>query len=244
MKAMVLRLDAPMMSFGTVLMDRHGVIDRFPGTAMLTGLLANALGWHHRDVARLQELQGRLQYAARWDVVPQKMIDYHTADLSQRKMREPGWTTRGVPEHRSGGESARFGTHQRSRHYWADGLMTVVLSLGPGIPTFEDVLAALRRPARPIFLGRKTCLPARPLLDPAAPVVEGEDLLRILHSVPLWDRAGQTASNRRVEACWPAELGIKERGDIRRVFDLRDWLNQIPAGSRLRAEGMIGGDGP
>jgi len=47
MKALVLRLDAPMMSFGGVMVDQHGVIDRFPGVALLTGLIANALGWHH-----------------------------------------------------------------------------------------------------------------------------------------------------------------------------------------------------
>ena len=43
MRALVLRFDAPLMSFGGVMVDQHGVIDRFPGTAMLTGLLANAL---------------------------------------------------------------------------------------------------------------------------------------------------------------------------------------------------------
>lgn len=244
MRAIVLRLDAPMMSFGTVLVDRHGVTDRFPGTAMLTGLIGNAMGWHHRDAFLLQELQARLEYAARWDVAPRRMIDYHTVDLSQRKMCEPGWTTRGVPEHRAGGESARFGTHQRSRHYWMDGLMTVVLSLKPGIPTLDEVVAALQRPARPIFLGRKTCLPSRPLLDPVTPVVEGEDLFGILQSVPLWNRAGQPAAGKRVEACWPAELRMRGRGDVRRVFDLRDWPNQIPAGSRLRAEGVMGDDAP
>lgn len=244
MRAIVLRLDALMMSFGGVIVDRHGVIERFPGTAMLTGLIGNALGWRHHDSTRLQELQERIEYAARWDVVPQKMIDYHTVDLSQRKMRDPGWTTRGVPEHRGGGGAARFGTHQRSRHYWTDGLMTVALSLKPGTPTLDDVLAALQRPARPIFIGRKTCLPSRPLLDPATPVFEGENLVSILNAVPLWNRAGETVSSRKVEACWPAELGMRGRGDVRQVFDLRDWPNQIPAGSRLRVEGVIGDDAP
>src|SRR5690606_26971003 len=164
-------------------------------------------------------------------------------DLSQEKMRYPGWTTRGAPEHR-GGESARFGTHQRSRHYWMDGLMTVVLSRRPGTPTVDDVAAALHRPARPICLGRKTCLPARPLLDPVTPVAQGEDLVSILESIPLWNRAGELAASRKVEVCWPAELGMRGRGDVRQVFDLRDWPNQIAAGSRLRFEGVIGDDGP
>jgi len=244
MRALVLRLDAPIMSFGTVMVDQHGFIDRFPGTAMLTGLIANALGWHHSDFQRLDDLQRRVEYAARWDVRPQRLVDYHTADLGQTKMAEPGWTTRGAPEHRAGGSDARFGTHERHRHYWADGLMTVALALqGETAPDLDTVGDALRRPARPLFLGRKTCLPARPLLDPHRPLAEGENLLAILCRVPVWDRIGvPTKPVEGLLACWPAELGAAGRGEVRRVYDLRDWANQIPAGSRWRAEGLIGGE--
>lgn len=240
MRALVLRLDAPMMSFGAVLVDQHGFIDRFPGTAMLTGLIANALGWHHGDFDRLQTLQERIAYAARWDVRPQRVVDYHTVDLGQPKMCQRGWTTRGTPEHRSGGSEAKFGTHLRDRHYWVDGLMTVVLTLSEGEPNLDTVKTALYEPARPLFLGRKTCLPARPLLDPRTPEAEGEDLLAILRQVPIWDRSGVVVSNGGpVEACWPAEPGIIRHGRLRRVYDLRDWANQIPANSRVRAEGLI-----
>lgn len=240
MRAIVLRLDAPMVSFGTVLVDRHGFTDRFPGTAMLTGLLANALGWHHKDFDRLQALQDRLQFAARWDVRPEHLVDYHTVDLGQPKMAHPGWTTRGEPEHRAGGPSARFGTHQRLRHYWVDGLMTVALTVTGGNPDLNTILEALRRPARPLFLGRKTCLPARPLLDPKTPVVEGDDLLAILKQVPIWDRGGAEVPHKSLEACWPASASSGAHGEVRRVFDLRDWASGLPAGSRLRAEGLIG----
>ena len=240
MKALVLRLDAPLMSFGSVMIDQHGFTDRFPGTAMLTGLVANALGWRHDQFEDLQSLQERIEYAARWDIQPQEMVDYHTVDLGQPKMREPGWTTRGVPEHRGGGE-AKTGTHQRYRHYWADGLMTVVLGLkGEDNPDLETVRAALQRPVRPLFLGRKTCLPARPLLDPFTPVVEGADLLTILREVPVWTRDGKPRTGAAILlACWPAELGVGEGGEIRQVYDRRDWANQIPAGSRWRAEGLL-----
>lgn len=230
-----------MMSFGGVVVDQHGFIDAFPGTAMLTGLIANALGWHHGDFERPETLQRRLEYAARWDVRPQRMIDYHTVDLGQPKMAEAGWTTRGVPEHREGGQAARFGTHERYRHYWTDGLMTVVLTLvDDSEPDLETVADALRHPARPLFLGRKTCLPARPLLDPQTPIVNGEDLLAILRRLPVWDRTGRPAEPQEsLLACWPGRLGILGRGELRRVFDLRDWANQVPAGSRWRVEGRI-----
>jgi CRISPR system Cascade subunit CasD len=240
MKAAILRLDAPLLSFGTVMVDQHGFIDRFPGTSMLTGLLANALGWDHSDFDRLQILQERVQFAARWDVAPERIIDYHTVDLGQPGMARPGWTTRGRPEHRAGGP-ARLGTHQRYRHYWMDGLMTVALAVGTGSPDVDALVAALRRPARPIFLGRKTCLPARPLLDPRTPIVDAPDVLRALAHAPAWDRRGALSRSTTFEACWPADVAGPPGAEVRRVFDLRAWADQLPAGSRWRAEGSIGG---
>lgn len=245
MKALVLRLDAPLMSFGTVIVDQHGFVDRFPGTAMLTGLIANALGWSHGDFDRLQALQERLDYAARWDVEPQRLVDYHTVDFAQPKMSQPGWTTRGEHEHRRSERDAKFGTHLRYRHYWCDGLMTVVLGLREGEhPDIDDVAAALRHPTRPLFLGRKTCLPSCPLLDPEMPVVDGENVLAILRRVPVWNRHGAPARSGGMRwACWPASLGTAAHGEVRRVFDLRDWANQLPAGSRWRSEGLIEEEG-
>ena len=239
MKALILRLDAPLMSFGSVMVDQHGFIDRFPGQALLTGLIGNAFGWRHGDGKRLQTLQGRLHLAARWDVAPTRIVDYHTVDLGQEKMRHEGWTTHGATEHRHGGPDARFGTHQRYRHYWADGLMTVALTLvGSKEPTIEQVAQTLNRPARPLFIGRKTCLPARPLLDPHQPVMEGETLRAILARVPLWQRDGGIARAQAVEACWPAGEGD---GESNRVADRRDWISNLPTGSTARVEGLLEG---
>lgn len=246
MKALVLRLDAPLMSFGGVVVDHHGVIDRFPATSMLTGLIGNALGWCHGDGEKLGALQDRLTVAARWDVSPERLIDYQTVDLGHPKMANPGWTTRGEPEHRSGGSAAKFGIHQRYRHHWMDGLMTAVVAFGAGKgPTVEEAAAALRRPARPLFIGRKACLPSRPLLDPDTPIMEGISLLQILEQVPVWDRRGQRMpSGSPLEGCWPAAEVVPEgvvAGHVREIFDRRDWVSQLPTGSTWRAEGLLPG---
>ncbi|HEB97324.1 MAG TPA: type I-E CRISPR-associated protein Cas5/CasD [Sedimenticola thiotaurini] len=244
MEALILRLDAPLMSFGGVMIDQHGVIDRFPGHALLTGLIGNALGWRHGDGERLVALQARLRLAARWDVRPKRIVDYHTADLGQPKMKgySPGkepaaWTTRGTTEGRGSGDATK-GTHIRYRHYWSDGLMTLALALtdAPG-PSLTVVHEALRRPARPLFLGRKTCLPARPLLDPVTPVATGPTLRSILSSVPRWGRDGEVLTGQAAcEACWPAGEG---GGASRRVADRRDWRANLPTGSSLRIEGPL-----
>ncbi len=243
MIALVLRLDAPMISFGSVLVDQHGFTDHFPGVSMLTGLIANSLGWHHGDFDKLQNLQNRIDFAARWDVRADRIIDYHTVDLGSAKMCKSGWTTRGVTEHRAGGTAARFGTHQRYRHYLVDGLMTIVITLTTkSAPSLIDIKEALSKPARPLFLGRKTCLPARPLLDPLNPIMEGDDLVTILEKVPVWNRNGEPVRiPKKTWACWTSRESADEVGQKRLVYDLRDWYNQLPAGNRWRNEGMIGG---
>ena len=49
--------------------------------------------------------------------------------------------------------------------------MTVALTVsGSTYPGLEDIRKALERPCRPLYIGRKTCLPARPLLDPFEPI--------------------------------------------------------------------------
>ncbi|MGK9517924.1 hypothetical protein O6467_24530, partial [Salmonella enterica subsp. enterica] len=79
-------------------------------------------------------------------------------------MLDTGWTTRGRREDRKGGTAAT-GTHQRWRDHWANGVATVAMALdGDGEPTLDALETALRAPARPLFIGRKPCLPAAPLL--------------------------------------------------------------------------------
>jgi len=243
MRALILRIDAPMISFGSVIVDHHGFTDYFPAISMLTGMIGNALGWNHSESDKLQELQDRLDFAARWDVRPQRVIDYHTVDLGSPKMRKPGWTTRGEAEHRAGGTAAKYGTHQRYRHYLVDGLMTLALGLKTGgSPDLEAIRTAFERPARPLFIGRKTCLPSRPLLDPITPIVEGEDLVTALETVPVWSREGvPEEENKKTWACWTPSSEVENVGERRLVYDLRDWHTQLPTGSRWRKEGWIGG---
>jgi CRISPR system Cascade subunit CasD len=235
MRILILRFDAPLMSFGGVLVDQHGPTDRFPGLSLLAGLFGNALGYHHADAGKLNALQARIEFAARWDVNPEPLVDYHTVDLGQSKMCEHGWTTRGEPEHRAGGEDARYGTHIRQRHYWANGIMTVAVSLqGQDDPTTDELARALRTPARPLFLGRKTCLPSAPLLRSE---VEAPDVLTALRDLPPDER--RRDADTLMEACWPMSLG--EVGQCRQVpiYDSRDWRKQIHAGRRIRMEGML-----
>jgi len=233
---LILRFDAPLMSFGGVMVDQHGPTDRFPGLAMLTGLLANALGYRHSEFNRLQALQERIQYAARWDVEPEHIVDYHTVDLGQEKMHYPGWNTHGGTEHRAGGSGAKFGTHQRYRHYWANGVMTLAIALdGEGAPNLEELETALRRPARPLFLGRKTCLPAAPILLVR---VQAANVLDALCGYPAHPRIAEN-DEETLAACWPAGISGGVHTYTVSRYDQREWQNQIHAGRRECSVGRI-----
>lgn len=244
---LVLRLEAPLMSFGGVAVDQHGVTEAFPTLSMLTGLLGNALGYEHRDDAKLDRLQARLRYAVRRDRAGTPLVDFQTVDLSQDFMRE-GWTTRGHAVTRGGG-SAKTGTHIRRRHYWADAIYTVVLALEPSAerPDLDSVERALSRPARPLFLGRKPCLPAAPLLVGR---LAADHLRAALAAVPAAPRSRPEDGG--FSAWWPRDDGepapAAEAGRALPVTDRRDWANRVHTGrrfvwhGRLAAAEVAGGD--
>ena len=165
MKHLALRLEAPLMAFGGETIDNYGVIRRFPSASMLTGLLANALGWRRIEAGRHQRLQDRLVFAARIDREPAggtRLTDFQTAQLGAS---DRGWTTRGQPEGRAGGANTYAAPHLRYRDYFADMRVTMALRLEPAeeSPKLEELASALEEPSRPLFIGRKPCLPSSPL---------------------------------------------------------------------------------
>ena len=132
---LLLHLRAPLAAFGGEAIDNHGVIRDFPAVSMITGLLANALGWRREDSARHDRLQARLRTGSRRDIVTHGLQDYQTARLFED---DRGWTTLGVPEGRAKsptyvpqGDGRRATTQQRYRDYHADLTTLVVLRLEP-----------------------------------------------------------------------------------------------------------------
>ena len=246
MNVLLLRFDAPLMSFGAPVVDNRGVIQPYPALSMMTGLVGNALGYDHADSGCLGALQRRLRYAVRQDRAGRRLQDYQTVDFSKPYMDDArAWTTRGELEARKGG-SASSGTHIRERDYWADAVYTVALTLDPpgDAPALSDVAAALLRPERPLFIGRKTCLPAEPLL---LHETQASSLLAALRFAPLHKRA--TSPDGTYAAWWPAspdDDGIPEplkdhvSADLSQpVTDRRDWVNQIHAGQRWITRGTL-----
>ncbi|MCS6901539.1 MAG: type I-E CRISPR-associated protein Cas5/CasD [Myxococcales bacterium] len=235
-EVLLLRLDAPLMSFGGVRVDNTNRTEAFPLRSMVAGLLANALGYEHKDFARTSALQGRLRLAARQDIPGERLVDYQTVDLSQDFLQQ-GWTMRHKVEGRKGGEASE-GTHLRYRHYLADALYTLALSLDPPgeAPTLDELEASLREPERPLFLGRKPCLPSSPLLLGRC---EAPSLLAALRQAPVARRRHQEGRREKLLAWWPADEEETPDSRLIPVFEDRDWENQSHTGRRFLREGLL-----
>lgn len=224
MRVLLLVLEGPLLAFGAEAVDARGVVGDFPAASMLTGLLANALGWRRSDWAKLDALQARLRFAARIDREGARIADYQTARLFED---EVGWTTRGHPESRNKSPSysrdkngRRSLTYERRRDYDADKCVTVALCLDPAdvVPTLDDLAAALRAPARPLFLGRKPCLPERPVFEA---LVDAPGLLEAFP--PLRETA---------RVLLPGDLPAERHDERRAVTDLRNWTSGVHGGQR------------
>ena len=212
-----LRLTAPLMAFGGVAIDQVGPTRDFPSASALTGLFANALGWRREESAAHQALQDRLEFGALIAHEGRLLTDTQNAKLAAN---DRGWTTWGRPDERAG---ATYDTpHRRRRDYLADHDCRVVLRLAPGEgPDLDALAAALDRPARPLFIGRKPCLPSTPLF---AGWVEGADARAALAALALPGRAQ-----------WPM-TGDEPGHDLP---DLRNWISGLHGGSRRVCEGVL-----
>ncbi len=240
MRHLILTLESPLMAFGGETIDNYGVIRPFPSASMMTGLLANALGWRRIERENHQRLQDRLVFAARIDrerTVGGRLTDFQTAQL---EAADRGWTTRGLPERRAGGAATYNAPHLRYRDYHVDMRVTAALRLDPGddAPTLDDIAAALDEPARPLFIGRKPCLPSEPLF---AGYAQGDTALAALMSAPMSEA---TAAGRSIRMLWPDGEGVR---DIRanRTYSLtdeRNWISGLHGGGRMVSEGSASPD--
>jgi CRISPR system Cascade subunit CasD len=237
MEILILRFDAPLISFGAPMIDQNGVVQAFPALSMLAGLIGNALGWDHRDAPKLDALQERIRYAARVDRSGEALVDYQTVDLGQPWMdpKRAGWTTRGQIADRGGASSDT--THIRYRHYRADSVVTAAVALAnEAHPTTDEVASALQNPARPVFLGRKCCLPASPILRQ---IIDAKSLMAALSSFP---RDAQRGDAGPLPAWWwegDDATGAVGGSRIIAVTDERDWADQVHVGRRFMREGLL-----
>lgn len=224
-----IRLDGPLQAWGDVAIDVRRPTHGFPTSSGLAGLLASALGWRYRDGEKTSRLQDSLRFAVREDRAPTRIDDFQSVDLGRERQ---AWTRWGV-EKRGGAFSS--GTHLLDKEYLAGASFIVALTLRDGAPASLDALdEALRYPARPLFLGRKSCPPALPLLAGRTAALSPYEALR--HApLPEWHDPPPLR-------CWygPGD-GPEPASAIQmiRVSDRRDFAADRFAGERWLIESRV-----
>jgi CRISPR system Cascade subunit CasD len=226
---LLIRLSSPLIAFGGETIDNFGVIRDFPALSMVTGLMANALGWDRGDDVQHNRLQARLRLGARLETQGSRLTEFQTAQLGAN---DEAWTTWGTVEERRGGAASYESPHLRYRDYHANlsALLAVRLEPAEEAPTLEDIAQALDRPQRPLFIGRKPCLPVGRLV---AGWVDADTVLQALQlaTVP-HEHSG-------LRAQWPDGEGQLPGDRLVDVCDERNWTSGVHGGWRPVREGLI-----
>ena len=150
---LILRLEAPLLSFGGEAIDNVGVVRDIPASM----LVASALGRRREDTQALDRLQDRLVFAVRIDRPGRRLRNFQTAKLEKN---DRGWTTRHAPEDEEAAIMTRRGcvTATTTPTPWSASCFA--LEPADEEPTLDAIARVLDEPSRPLFIGRKPCLPS------------------------------------------------------------------------------------
>ena len=166
---LLLRLEGPLQSWGA--RSRWDVRDTQPEPTKsgIIGLLGCALGYERRDRRLEEELDAGLRFGVRTEAPGRVLEDFQTITdflpTAAGDFKVLGGT-KSIAALRSD-PVARPATILSPRFYLEDAAFLVALEAGT--PTGPELLprcaAALQRPVWPLFLGRKTCIPTRPIFE-------------------------------------------------------------------------------
>lgn len=168
---LILRLEGALQSWGENSKWDARDTAALPTKSGIAGLLACALGWARGD-ARIAALFDQIQVAVRADRPGVRMTDYQTVT--------------GHPLRNAEGKPRSTGnTIVTNRQYLQDASFLVVLQAEE--QTARMLEQALRCPVWCVYLGRKSCVPSRPVLEAATN--QYADLMDAVLHYPAADRA-------------------------------------------------------
>lgn len=160
MNTLVFRLYAPMASWSTPAIGESRHTHDAPTAGMVIGLLAAALGIRRDEESRQIALRDSLSFATKTISRGSLMRDYHTIQMPP--------TRKGIKHSTRKSELANpeaLNTMLTSRDYCCDGLWVVAIRASNKAPhALEELAHALRHPAFALYLGRKACPLAAPLM--------------------------------------------------------------------------------
>lgn len=149
---LVLRLEGLLQSWGERSKWDYRDSAALPTKSGIVGLFGCALGLE-RDDLRLAEMNQNLCVAVRADRQGTELIDFHTVRSLQLM------TAQGTMRNKKG----EYGTLVTHRTYIQDACYTVLVQGEEGL--LKRLEESLLRPKWPIYLGRKNCVPSRPVFE-------------------------------------------------------------------------------
>jgi len=157
MSVLLLRLAGPMQSWGGASRHMTRYTLSMPTKSGIVGLLAAALGRRRGD--DLSDLAA-LRLGVRADQPGPLLVDYHTVSAASHAPGDPA--RQRMPTASGGSLKPADSTEVTRRYYIADAVFVAALEAQPDVA--ETLADALRRPRYPLYLGRRSCPPARPVL--------------------------------------------------------------------------------
>lgn len=147
-----LRLEGPLQSWGE--RARWSVRDTAsePTKSGIVGLLACSLGLH--DDSDLRSLSREIRLGIRCDRPGVRIVDYHTV---------VGGVLSAEGKVKITQATGKVETVVSWRHYLADASFLAAIQADPAL--IARLAAAVQEPTWVVFLGRKCCVPARPLFE-------------------------------------------------------------------------------
>lgn len=167
---LVLRLEGVLQSWGEHSKWDYRDSASLPTKSGIVGLIGCAMGLE-RGEKRLVELSEALHLAVRADRSGREVTDFHTVQ-SKNLLNAQG-------KHR--GKQGEYSTLVTYRTYLQDACFTVAMTGEKSL--LEEIEQALWHPKWPVYLGRKSCVPSRPVCDGLTE--EYESLVQAMYGIPL-----------------------------------------------------------
>jgi len=161
-----LRLEGPLQAWGDPSRFDMRRSMAAPTKSGVLGLVCSAMGLSRSAAAGTLGTLTRLRMGVRVDRPGERWWDWHTVGAGVGVMPADG------KEAKRTGKPQEIETRVSRREYLADASVLVALWGDPGI--ISQVAAALARPARPVYLGRRSCPPSVPVFIPPPAATSGQ----------------------------------------------------------------------
>jgi len=158
MDFLIFQLYGPMAAWGEIAVGDHRPSAAYPSKSAILGLLAAALGIRRDQDDEHRQLAESYGFAVRVDAIGDLLRDYHTIQVPHAQ--------RGARYYTRQDELAaeKLDTILSQRDYRTDAYCLVALWSRNTPPySLEQLSEHLRQPRFTLYLGRKSCPPARPL---------------------------------------------------------------------------------